>query len=226
MAQKELQPVPRPPLSRDRVLKAAVALADKEGLEGLSMRRLAGEFGVVPMALYKHVANKDDMLDGMVDVVFTEIALPHPEEDWKTAMRRRAVSARQVLGRHRWAIGLTESRMKPGVTNLRHHDSVIGSLRNAGFPIALAIHAYSTMDSYIYGFALQEQQLPFEGSDDAGDVAEGILQQFPVGEYPYLAETIAEVLNRSGWKYADEFGFGLELILDGLERFLRDPADR
>ena len=210
----------RPPLSRDRVLRAAVALADQEGLEGLSMRRLATEFGVVPMALYKHVAHKDDMLDGMVDVVFAEIVLPRPEDDWKTAMRRRATSARRVLGRHLWAIGLTESRMKPGPTNLRHHDAVIGCLRNAGFPIEIAIHAYSTLDSYIYGFALQEQQLPFEGAGDAGPVAEDILQQFPAGEYPHLAETISEVLNKSGWKYADEFEFGLTLILDGLERHL------
>lgn len=207
-------------LSRDRVLSAAVALADQEGLDGLSMRRLATEFGVVPMALYKHVANKDDMLDGMVDVVFAEIALPQPDEDWKSAMRRRAVSARRVLGRHRWAIGLTESRMKPGPTNLRHHDSVIGCLRAAGFPIEMSIHAYSTLDSYIYGFALQEQQLPFEGSGDAGEVAERILEQFPAGEYPHLAETVGEVVDKSGWKYADEFEFGLDLILDGLERHL------
>ena len=186
------------------------------------MRRLAGEFGVVPMALYKHVANKDDMLDGMIDVVFAEIALPLPDEDWKVAMRKRATSAREVLGRHRWAIGLTESRTKPGPNNLRHHDSVIGCLRSAGFPIEFAIHASSTLDCYVYGFALQEQALPFEGSEDAVEVAEAILERFPVGEYPYLAETIAEVLNRSGWKYGDEFGFGLDLILDGLERVLRD----
>ncbi len=160
------------------------------------------------------------MLDGMVDVVFAEIALPSPDEHWKSGMRRRAVSARHLLARHRWAIGLTESRTKPGPTNLRHHDSVIGCLRNAGFPIEIAIHAYSTLDSYIYGFALQEQQLPFAGSANAGDLAEQILQQFPVGEYPHLAETVAEVIKRSGWKYADEFDFGLDLILDGLERFL------
>lgn len=220
----EVESTPRSPLSRDRVLKAAVALADQEGLEGLSMRRLAAEFGVVPMALYKHVANKEDMLDGMVDVVFGEIALPQPGEDWKSAMRRRAVSAREVLARHRWAIGLTESRMKPGATNLQHHDSVIGCLRSAGFSIEVAIHAYSSLDSYIYGFALQEQQLPFEAADDAGDVAETMLQQFPAGDYPHLAETITEVLNRSGWRYADEFAFGLDLILDGLERLLTEPS--
>jgi AcrR family transcriptional regulator len=209
---------PRIPLSRDRVLSAAVTLADQEGIDSLSMRKLAQEFGVVPMALYKHVANKDDMLDGMVDVIFSEIVLPPNGTDWKTGMRQRAISARQVLARHRWAIGLTESRMKPGATNLRHHDSVVGCLREAGFSIEMAIHAYSALDSYIYGFALQEQTLPFDHPEDVGEVAEVMLSQFPADEYPYLKETIAELIDKSGWKYADEFEFGLDLILDGLEK--------
>jgi AcrR family transcriptional regulator len=208
----------RIPLSRDRVLSAAVTLADQGGFESLSMRKLAQEFGVVPMALYKHVANKDDMLDGMVDVIFSEIDLPSSGTDWKTGMRTRAISARQVLARHRWAIGLTESRMKPGATNLRHHDSVIGCLREAGFSIEMAIHAYSALDSYIYGFALQEQTLPFDNPENVGEVAEDMLSQFPADEYPYLIETIVQVINKSDWQYADEFEFGLDLILDGLEK--------
>jgi AcrR family transcriptional regulator len=208
---------PRIPLSRDRVLSAAVTLADQDGIESLSMRKLAQEFGVVPMALYKHVANKDDMLDGMVDVVFSEIDLPPGGTDWKAGMRQRAISARRVLARHRWAIGLTESRMKPGATNLRHHDSVIGCLREAGFSIEMAIHAYSALDSYIYGFALQEQTLPFDNPGDVGEVAEEMLSQFPAEEYPYLKETIVELIDKSGWEYADEFEFGLDLILEGLE---------
>jgi AcrR family transcriptional regulator len=211
---------PRLPLSRDRVLLAAVTLADESGIESLSMRKLAHEFGVVPMALYKHVANKEDMLDGMVDVVFSEIDLPPSGTDWRVAMRKRALSARQVLSRHRWAIGLTESRMKPGPTNLRHHDSVIGCLREAGFSIEMAIHAYSALDSYIYGFALQEQTLPFESLDEVGDVTEFMLNQSPSGEYAYLKETIVEHINKSDWEYADEFEFGLNLILNGLERVL------
>jgi AcrR family transcriptional regulator len=209
---------PRIPLSRDRVLSAAVTLADQDGIESLSMRKLAQEFGVVPMALYKHVANKDDMLDGMVDVIFSEIVLPPKGTDWKTGMRQRAISARQVLARHRWAIGLTESRMKPGATNLRHHDSVVGCLREAGFSIEMAVHAYSALDSYIYGFALQEQTLPFDNPADVGEVAEVMLSQFPADEYPYLKETIVELIDKSGWEYADEFEFGLDLILDGLEK--------
>jgi AcrR family transcriptional regulator len=222
-AQADTNPQPRIPLSRDRVLGAAITLADEGGIEALSMRKLAQELGVVPMALYKHVSNKDDMLDGMVDVIFSEIDLPLGEVDWKKAMRQRAVSARAVLSRHPWAIGLTESRMKPGPANLRHHDSVIGCLREAGFSIEMAIHAYSALDSYIYGFALQEQTLPFENPEEVGEVAETMLQEFPADEYPHLAETIVEHINRSGWEYADEFEFGLDLTLDGLER-LRDAT--
>jgi AcrR family transcriptional regulator len=207
------------------VLRTAIAFADENGIEYLSMRKLGQELGVEAMSLYKHVANKEDMLDGMVDVVFSEINLPSNGVRWKTAMRQRAVSARAALTRHPWAIGLTESRMKPGPANLQHHDSVIGCLRQAGFSIEMAIHAYSALDSYIYGFALQERSLPFDTSDDVadvGDAAEDILSQFPADQYPYLGETVVERIMKSGWEYADEFEFGLDLILDGLEQ--RDMA--
>jgi AcrR family transcriptional regulator len=202
-------------------MRAAGALADEIGIDSLSMRRLAHEFGVVPMALYKHVANKEDMLDGMVDVVFSEIDLPSRDADWKTALRQRALSARQVLLRHRWAIGLLESRLEPGDANLRHHDSVLGCLREANFSVETAIHAYSVLDSYIYGFALQEQALPFDRPKTIGEVAEAMLGRFPANQYPYLKETIVEQFNRTGWQYADEFEFGLDLILDGLEKLRR-----
>jgi AcrR family transcriptional regulator len=221
--QTEPEAEPRIPLSRERVLRAAIAFADAKGIESLSMRKLGQELGVEAMSLYKHVANKDDMLDGMVDVVFSEIELPSDGARWRTAMRQRAMSAREALSRHPWAIGLTESRMKPGPANLRHHDSVIGCLREAGFSIEMAIHAYSVLDSYIYGFALQEKSLPFDTSDQVGEVAEIILSQFPGGEYPYLTETVVEHVTKSGYEYADEFEFGLDLILDALER-LRDMA--
>jgi AcrR family transcriptional regulator len=200
------------------VLRAAIAFADAKGIESLSMRKLGQELGVEAMSLYKHVANKEDMLDGMVDVVFSEIDLPSDGVNWKTVMRQRAISARAALVRHPWAIGLTESRMKPGPANLRHHDSVIGCLREAGFSIEMAIHAYSALDSYIYGFALQEKSLPFDTPHRAGEVAEDMLNQFPADQYPYLAETVVEHIMKSGWEYADEFEFGLELILEGLER--------
>jgi AcrR family transcriptional regulator len=216
--QVEAGPQFRIPLSRDRVLRTAVALADESGIESLSMRKLAKEFGVVPMALYKHVANKEDMLDGMVDIFFSEIDLPPNGADWKTAMRQRAISTRAVLTRHRWALGLTDSRMKPGPVNLRHHDAVIGCLRQAGFSSEMAIHTYSALDSYVYGFALQEQTLPFDNPEEVGEAAEVMLQQFPVDEYPYLKETIVEHITKNGWDYADEFEFGLDLILDAIER--------
>ena len=204
------------------MLQAAIGFADRKGIESLSMRKLGQKLGVEAMSLYKHVANKDDMLDGMVDVVFGEIELPSDGVHWKTAMRQRAISAREVLSRHPWAIGLTESRMRPGPTNLRHHDSVIGCLREAGFSIEMAIHAYSVLDSYIYGFALQERSLPFDASDGLGEAAENILSQFPADQYPYLAETVAEHIMKSGWEYAHEFEFGLDLVLDSLEQ--RDMA--
>jgi AcrR family transcriptional regulator len=214
---------PRSRLSRDRVLRAAIAYADAGGLEACSMRKLAEELDVAPMALYRHVANKDDLIDGMVDVVFSEVGLPSTGPDWRTAMRQRAISLRDVLARHRWAIGLMESRRNPGPANLRHHDAVIGSLRAGGFDMALVAHAYSVLDSYIYGFALTKMNLPFESGDDVAEIAETMLEPFPVNEYPKLMAFLTEHVMRPGYDYGDEFEYGLELILDGLERALRTP---
>lgn len=209
---------PRTPLSRERVLLAAIDLADTDGIEALSMRTLAQELGVTAMSLYNHVANKDDMLDGIVDVVFGEIGLPPAGADWKAAMRERAISAREVLARHPWAIGLMEARSRPGPANLRHHDAVIGCLREAGFSIAMAAHAYSVLDSYIYGFALQQTSLAFKASEEVAAVAEQILRRFPVHAYPHLTELTIQHVLQPGYDYADEFAFGLDLILDGLAR--------
>ena len=161
----------RAPLSRERVLGAAVAFADENGIGSLSMRKLGEALGVEAMSLYNHVANKDDLLDGMVDHVFGEIDLPSGAIDWKTAMRDRAGSARQALSRHPWAIALMQSRAAPGPATLRHHDAVIGSLRGAGFSIEMAAHAFSVLDSYIYGFALQEASLPFDAAEETAEVA-------------------------------------------------------
>lgn len=207
----------REPLSRDRVLQAAIALADAEGMESLTMRRLARELGVEAMSLYHHVANKDDMLDGMVDIIFGEIGLPSGTE-WKEAMRQRAISARAVLSRHRWAIGLLDSRTSPGPATLRHHDAVVGSMRRSGFSIPMAAHAYSLLDSYIYGFTLQEKSLPFESPEEVAQMAEVFLRAVPADEYPYLAEMTVEHVLKPGYDFANEFETGLELILDGLER--------
>ena len=209
---------PRTPLTRQRVLAAAVALADRGGVGALSMRKLAQELGVEAMSLYHHVANKDDILDGIVDVVFGEIELPTGEAGWEAAMRRRSVSAREALRRHPWATGLMESRRTPGPANIRHHDAVLGVLRNAGFPVELAAHAYSLLDSYIYGFALQEASLPFHTPEEAAEVAQEIMSVFPADDYPHLAEIATEHALQPGYDYGDEFLYGLDLILDGLAR--------
>jgi AcrR family transcriptional regulator len=211
-------PLSRVPLSRERVIVEAVALADENGIGTLTMRRLADRLYVEPMSLYHHVANKDAILDGMVDVVFGEIALPSPPAEWKTAMRERAASARDVLRRHPWAISLMQSRLTPGPATLRHHNAVIGCLREAGFTIDLAAHAFSAIDSYLYGFAMQELNLPFSTPEETAQMAVTFLDHFPAEQYPYLAELTVEHVLLRGYDYGNEFEYGLDLILDGLER--------
>jgi AcrR family transcriptional regulator len=206
----------RVPLSRERVLDAAIKLADQGGLESLSMRKLGQELGVEAMAVYYHFANKDEVIDGIVDIVFSQIDLPASGVDWKSAMRQRAVSLRDVLLRHRWAIGLMESRRKPGPANLRHHDVVIGSLRSAGLDMPTIAHAYSLVDSYIYGFALFTMNIPFDPSEEVAELGQGVLRAFPVNAYPNLVAYISAM--RPGYNYGDEFEYGLDLILDGLDR--------
>jgi AcrR family transcriptional regulator len=176
------------------------------------------------MSLYHHVSNKDEILDGIIDSVFGEIELLHSDTDWRSAMRHRAVSARRVLTRHQWAIPLMESRKNPGPATLRHHDAVLGILRVAGFSIEMAAHAYSLIDSYIYGFALQEAvSLPFD-KDTAPEVAEAMLAKFPTGEYPYLTELATQHVLQPGYDHGSEFEYGLDLILDGLDDVLGSEA--
>src|SRR5262249_28380872 len=189
----------RAPLSRDRVLGAAVSRADQGGISSLSMRKLGEALGVEAMSLYNHVASKSELLDGMIDIVFSEIDLPPADGDWKGAMRRRAISARQVLRRHPWAIGLIEPRASPGPATPRHHDAVLGCLRRAGFSVELTAHAYSLLDSYIYGFALQEAGLPFGTGEEAAQVAHQISAQFASGQYPYLTEMAMEHVLQPGY---------------------------
>ncbi len=218
VARRKSKPGPRPALSRERVLEAAVALADAGGIAALSMRKLAEALEVEAMSLYHHVANKDAVLDGIVDAVFAEIELPSPRAGWRTAMQRRACSAREVLLRHAWAVGLMDSRRSPGLATLRHHDAVLGCLRKRGFSVAAAAHAFSLLDSYIYGFVLQELALPFRTEQELRAMAGSILEQLPVGEFPHFAELVVEHALRPGYAYANEFEIGLELILDGLSR--------
>ena len=219
-AQVNVAPQRRIPLNRERLLSTAIAIADEKGNSALTMRSLAQQLGVKPMALYHHVANKEEILDGIIDVVFAEIDLPPAGADWRSAMRYRAIAARHVLARHPWAIPLMESRTNPGPATLRHHDAVIGALRGAGFSIKMTAHAYSLLDSYIYGFALQEAvSLPFD-KETAPDVAEAMLAQVPSGTYPHLAEFAREHVLQPGYDYGNEFEYGLELILDALDRVL------
>ena len=214
----------RLPLNRERVLETAIALADADGLESLSMRRLGRELGVEAMSLYNHVANKDDLLDGLADLVIGEIEVPSSAGDWRAAMRRRAISAREMLARHPWAGGLMESRTNPSPTRSRYAEAVIGSLRQAGFSIEMAIHAFFTLDSYIYGFAVQEQNLPSGTPEELAGMAGLILGTLPADEYPHLREVVVDHVMNVGFDYADEFEFGLDLILDGLARLRSDPS--
>jgi AcrR family transcriptional regulator len=205
-------------LTRERVLRAAIGLADTSGIQSLSMRKLGVELGVEAMSLYNHVTSKSDLLDGMVDLVFAEIDLPIDGVGWRDAMRRRAISAREVLARHRWATGLMETRTSPGPATLRHHDAVLGILRGAGFSVAMAAHAYSLLDSYTYGFAMQEANLPFDTGEETAALAQSILARGAPGEYPHLTEFTVEHVLKPGYDYGAEFEYGLDLILDGLER--------
>src|SRR5438309_8490877 len=202
----------RAALTRERILRTAIRLTDRDGIDSLSMRKLGHALGVEAMSLYNHVRNKVDLLDGMVDIVFSQIDLPSNGLDWRNAMRKRAVSARQALLRHPWAIGLMESRSQPGPATLRHHDAVLGSLRQAGFSLEAAAHAYSILDSYIYGFTLNEQSLPLDTWDEVAGVGGDILRALPANAYPNLAEFISEHAMKPGYSYGDEFEFGLDLI--------------
>jgi AcrR family transcriptional regulator len=211
----------REPVTRDRAITAAVALADAQGLGSLSMRRLAQELGVEAMSLYHHVANKEAVLDGMVDRVFAEIELPAPGAAWKEAMRDRARSARTTLLRHPWAISLLDSRSSPGPATLRHHDAVLGCCRAAGFSPAMAAHALSLIDSYVHGFVTAEVALPFREGDDLTEVLEPMLAPYSADEHPNLLWLTTEHVLQPGYRYADEFEFGLGLVLDGLEAAAR-----
>ena len=214
-------------LTRERVIQAALSVADSGGLGSLTIRSLAKELGAKPMSVYYHVANKDEILAALVDIVFSEIQLPVPGGDWRSEMHKRACSAREVLGRHRWAIGLLESRTDPGPANLRHHDTVIATLQTAGFSAELTAHAYALIDSYVYGSALQEAALPFQGPERDGDVMKSIMEQMPADEYPHLVHMATSYYLRPGYDFGDEFGFGLDLILDGIERMLtREEVER
>lgn len=204
----------RPRLSRDRVLAAALALADDQGLDALSMRRLGQALGVEAMSLYRHVANKDVILDALVESVLAEVALPTIGEPWRTALERRAHSALGTLQRHAWAIVLLESRGSNCAAALRNREAILGYLRSRGFSLELAAHASAALDSYIYGFAVQHMDLRAEPEESP-------LEQLPAEEFVHLRELSAGPTRLSKHGLAGDFEWGLQLLLDGLEARLR-----
>jgi AcrR family transcriptional regulator len=205
------------------VLETAVGFADRHGLEALSMRKLGEELGVSAMSLYYYVPNKEHLLDGMVDIVFGEIEPPSSDGDWKTGMRNRAVSTREALRRHPWAIGEMEGRTTHGPANLRLHNAVLGCLRAAGFSVEMTVHAYSVQDAYIYGFALQERDMSPATTEDFAATAQRQMLEYQevLADYPHLVEVVGGYVAKAGYDYETEFLFGLDLILDGLDK-LRD----
>jgi AcrR family transcriptional regulator len=210
----------RPRVNREQVLDAALELADEGGLAAVTMASVGARLGVEAMSLYRHIGNKEEMLDGLVDRVFAEIEVPAGPRDWRDALRRRAVSAHAALRRHAWAIGLMESRSEPGPATLGHHDAMVAILLRAGFDGRGATRVYNVLDSYVYGFALQEATLPFASPEEMASMSEQMLAAV-AGAYPHLA-TVQRELVGSGFDYADEFEAGLDIIL----RALPEPSSR
>ncbi len=216
--------VNRPPLSRERVVEAAAQGADRDGLAAVSTRNVGKQLGVEAMSLCHHVASRDDLLDGLADWVFTLIHLPAPGEPWRAAMRARALSLRRVLSERAWALTLTASRRVSGAAVLRHHDAVLGCLRADGFSVALAAHAFSAIDAYVYGLVLTELKLPFGPAEGADTLTAEL--NLSAQDYPHLAELLAELVTGRSYRYADEFENGLILIFDGLARRVGSPPGR
>ena len=212
----------RVPLSRDRVLAGAIKVADAGGIGALTIRSLAQELGVKPMSVYHYVTNKDEIIDSIVDLVYSEIDLPVPGGDWRTEMRRRANSARRVLASHPWATALLQSRLNPGPATLRHHNAFIATLRTAGFSVELTAHAFALIDSYVFGFALSENALPIHGPDSVADTAASMMQFFDAEAYPSLLEFTMEHIMRPDYDFGEEFPYGLTVILDALAKSLPD----
>ena len=217
----------RVPLTRERVLAGAMTVADAGGIGALTIRSLAQELGVKPMSVYHYVAGKDEIIDSIVDLVFSEIDLPVAGADWRTEMIRRANSARRVLAVHPWATALLQSRLHPGPATLRHHNAFIATLRTAGFSIELTAHAFALIDSYVFGFALSDHALPIHGPETVADTAASMMEQFFDAEaYPFLLEFTMEHVMRPDYDFGREFEYGLAVILDGLAASLPDHGHR
>jgi AcrR family transcriptional regulator len=217
-------PAPRVPLTRDRVLRAAMGIADGHGVSAVTMRAVAIQLQVEAMSLYNHVKNKDAILDGMVDLVVEEIDLPTDTDDWREAMRRRAVSAHQAFSRHPWAPALMDSRQSSGPARLRYFDWVLGTLVTAGFPLGTAARCFSVLDSYIYGFGMQQLSVT-AGEAPPEEAAEAMLSAVPAEDYPVL-HTMVLLAMDVGYDAEADFAFGLDVILTGLGRMLPTETNR
>ena len=220
MASQPKPQVARVPLSRERVIDAAIRLADETGIDSLTMRRLAQELGVEAMSLYYYVANKDEILNGIVEVVVGEIELPPPGTDWKAGLRRTAISTYEVLVRHPWAAGLVLSSSGISDARLRYMESILGGLRKAGFSAEMTDHGYHALESHIMGFTLWEVGMDLGSVEDFTGKATDFLRDLPREELPYLAEHVEQHLKPRRPEDDGEFAFGLDLILGGLERIL------
>src|SRR3954452_21199493 len=206
----------RAPVNLERVVTAALTVADSEGMDAVTMRRLARELGVEAASLYHHVHGKNQILDGLVDVVAAEIEPPTPSADWRTAISQRAHNTRAVLRRHPWAVSLMASRTNPGPATLRLLETGIRCFREGGFSVLQAAHAISVVDSYVHGFVLQEVNLPFRDESELAAMTGAIMETFPASEFPYLFELTVEHVLKPGYDYGKEFDSGLNVVLDGV----------
>ncbi|WP_254359331.1 TetR/AcrR family transcriptional regulator [Microbacterium hominis] len=217
-------PSPRTRPTRERIMAAAVDLADRDGIDALTIRALAKEMGVGPMTLYHYVEGKEQVLDGMVDVVFEKIALPDPARPWRDAVRARCASAREVLVRHPWSVPLLESRRSPGPATLRHHEAMLACFLEAGLSMPLTAHAYAVLDAYVYGFAIQEASLLVQGGEGSAETAAEVSEGFSPESHPHLVRFTTEHAMRPDYRFGDSFAYGLDLVLDGLEAAAGDEA--
>ena len=213
----------RPSLSRDQVLDSAVALADEVGIEALTIRKLATTIGTKPMTIYRHVASKEGIIDGMVERVFAEIERPSPDGEWLDALRQRCMSARAALNRHPWAAPLMEARTSPGPETLGHHDAVVGCLRRGGLSWPMVAHANAMLDAFIYGFALLESSLPSHADGEFVAAVEGIAQTLDADAYPHLVGFTAEHVFQPGYDFSNSFEFGLDRILETVGNLAATP---
>ena len=221
MGRRPAEVANKAPLNQERTLSVALAVADSEGIEAVTMRRLARELGVEAASLYHHVRGKEEILDGLVETVASKIELPKPSASWRQLISQRAHHTRATLRDHPWAVSLMASRTSPGPATLRLLETGIRYFREGGFSIVLAAHAISTVDSYVHGFVLQEVNLPFRDESQLAAMTGAIMETFPASEFPYLFELTLEHVLQPGYDYGQEFDSGLEVVLDGVAALLK-----